>query len=112
MLSLVTPAFNEAANLQALYDRVTGTMATLGDEWEWIVVDDHSADGTFTRIRDLAARDARVRGLRLARNSGSHMAITAGLHHAHIHDSICCRTRTHAGTRGTSTHRNPRIYKT
>lgn len=82
MLSIVTPAFNEAANLQALYDRVTGTMAALGEDWEWIVVDDHSADGTFTRIRDLAARDARVRGLRLARNSGSHMAITAGLHHA------------------------------
>ena len=82
MLSIVTPAFNEAANLPALYDRVTGTMAALGEDWEWIVVDDHSADGTFTRIRDLAARDARVRGLRLARNSGSHMAITAGLHHA------------------------------
>ncbi len=82
MLSLVTPAFNEAANLQALYDRVTSTMATVGEDWEWIVVDDHSVDGTFACIRDLAAKDPRVRGLRLARNSGSHMAITAGLHHA------------------------------
>ena len=82
MLSLVTPAFNEAANLEALYDRVAGTMTTLGEAWEWIVVDDHSADGTFACIRDLAARDPRVRGLRLASNSGSHMAITAGLHHA------------------------------
>ena len=33
MLSIVTPAFNEAANLQALYDRVTGTMAALGEDW-------------------------------------------------------------------------------
>ncbi len=81
-LSLVTPAFNEATNLDALYARIVSVMAGLPFEWEWIVVDDHSRDTTFACLQQLAARDSRVRGLRLARNAGSHVAITCGLHQA------------------------------
>jgi len=81
MLSILTPAFNEAANLPVLYERLVETMRLVGGEWEWVIVDDHSRDGTFTVIEALALRDARVRGFRLSRNSGSHVAITCGLHH-------------------------------
>src|SRR5258706_14061744 len=56
-------------------------MGVIGGEWEWIIVDDHSRDETFAVIESLVLRDARVRGFRLARNSGSHVAITCGLHH-------------------------------
>jgi glycosyltransferase involved in cell wall biosynthesis len=80
MISIVTPAFNEAANLPALYDRLVEAMREVGGDWEWIVVDDHSGDETFAVIEALALRDARVRGFRLSRNSGSHVAITCGLH--------------------------------
>src|SRR5688572_29639376 len=80
MLSILTPAFNEATNLEALYARVVAAAAQLGVEWEWLIVDDHSRDETFAVIERLAASDARVRGVRLARNSGSHVAITCGLH--------------------------------
>ena len=81
MLSILTPAFNEAANLEALHARIVDTMARLGGEWEWVIVDDHSRDTTFAVIERLAAADPRVRGIRLARNSGSHVAIACGLHH-------------------------------
>jgi len=81
MLSIITPAFNEAANLPQLYDRLVDTMTRVGGDWEWVIVDDHSRDDTFTVIEALALRDARVRGFRLSRNSGSHVAITCGLHH-------------------------------
>lgn len=81
MISVLTPAFNEAANLPALYRRLVATMATVGGDWEWVVVDDHSRDDTFGVLAALAADDPRVRGIRLARNSGSHVAITCGLHH-------------------------------
>ena len=80
MISIVTPAFNEAANLPALYERLVAAMREVGGDWEWIVVDDHSRDDTFAVIEALALRDARVRGFRLSRNSGSHVAITCGLH--------------------------------
>jgi len=79
-LSIVTPAYNEAQNLPALYDRLAGAMAALGVAWEWIVVDDHSRDGTFAEIERLAMRDPRVHGVRLSRNSGSHAAIACALH--------------------------------
>jgi glycosyltransferase involved in cell wall biosynthesis len=80
MLSILTPAFNEAANLPALYDRLVEAMRVIGGDWEWVVVDDHSRDETFAVIEALALRDARVRGFRLSRNSGSHVAIMCGLH--------------------------------
>jgi dolichol-phosphate mannosyltransferase len=81
MLSIVTPAFNEAANLPELYARLVESMARVGGDWEWVLVDDHSRDDTFAVIESLALRDARVRGFRLSRNAGSHVAITCGLHH-------------------------------
>src|SRR5436190_12231672 len=83
MLSIVTPAFNEASNLEALYARLVRFFERVGGDWEWIVVDDHSPDDTFSVIERLAHGDSRVRGLRLARHSGSHVAITCGLHQAH-----------------------------
>lgn len=81
MLSILTPAFNEQDNLEVLYERLSKTMAALGVEWEWLIVDDHSRDDTFEVIQRLALANPRVRGIRLARNSGSHLAITCGLHH-------------------------------
>jgi polyisoprenyl-phosphate glycosyltransferase len=80
MLSILTPAFNEAVNLPRLYDRLVAAMSAIGEPWEWVIVDDHSRDETFAVIEGLALRDSRVSGLRLARNSGSHVAITCALH--------------------------------
>jgi dolichol-phosphate mannosyltransferase len=82
MLSIVTPAFNEAKNLEALHARLVRFFERAGGEWEWVIVDDHSRDDTFDVIQRLWLGDSRVRGLRLGRNSGSHVAITCGLHHA------------------------------
>lgn len=81
-LSVITPAFNEADNLVPLYDRLSAALSAAGLQWEWLIIDDHSVDRTFEVIQQLAARDGRVRGLRLARNSGSHTGIACGLHHA------------------------------
>ncbi len=79
LLSLVTPAFNEDRNLPVLHERISKIAADAGIEWEWIVVDDHSTDDTFGALQRLAQQDARVRGFRLARNFGAHLAATCGL---------------------------------
>jgi dolichol-phosphate mannosyltransferase len=79
VISIVTPAFNEDQNLETLHARIVETLRTLGVEWEWIVVDDHSRDDTFGVLQRLAASDSRVRGVRLARNSGSHVAVACGM---------------------------------
>jgi dolichol-phosphate mannosyltransferase len=82
MLSIVTPAFNEAQNLPVLHERLCQTMQGIDIDWEWVVVDDHSRDATFAVIAELAERDPRVRGIRFARNFGAHTALTCGLHHS------------------------------
>jgi len=79
----VTPAYNESKNLPLLYERLASVLNSLEIDWEWIVVDDHSADATFVTVAELAQRDPRVRAVRFARNFGSHTAITCGLHMAH-----------------------------
>jgi dolichol-phosphate mannosyltransferase len=80
LISIITPAFNERANLPSLHERLAGALRQV--DWEWIIVDDHSSDDTFGVIARLASVDSRIRGIRLARNSGSHIAIACGLHHA------------------------------
>ena len=83
VLSIVTPAFNEAENLPRLYERIAALdWAGLRLDFELLVVDDHSTDATPAVLADLVARDPRVKTLRFSRNFGSHAALTAGLEHA------------------------------
>lgn len=87
LISIVTPCFEEADNLPLLHERLRAVMDGLGQPWEWIVVDDHSGDGSFEVLAGLANADARVRGLRLARNVGAHLAIACGIEQA---AGACC----------------------
>lgn len=80
LLSIVVPAYNEAENLPRLYERICALdWASIGLEFELVVVDDHSTDRTPQVIDELAGRDGRVKALRFSRNFGSHAACTAGL---------------------------------
>jgi dolichol-phosphate mannosyltransferase len=81
-ISVITPAYNEAGNLPTLYQRLLLAMDTQNADWEWIIVDDHSSDKTFAVIDKLAQSDERVRGIRFAKNSGSHVSILCGIGHA------------------------------
>lgn len=81
-LSIVTPCFNEAANLPVLYDRLKAALENVETDWEWIVVDDHSRDGTLESFAALARSDPRLRGVRVSRNVGSHLAFLCGLRQA------------------------------
>lgn len=82
LLSIITPAFNEAQNIPILYDRASAIFASGDMDWEWIVVDDHSRDRTWAVLQELADREPRLKAIRLARNSGSHAAFACGLRQA------------------------------
>ncbi len=77
-LSIVAPAFNEAANIDALVNRTRKAVEHLGS-WELIIVDDGSTDETWKAITAAAERDQAVVGVRLQRNFGQHPAVSAGL---------------------------------
>jgi polyisoprenyl-phosphate glycosyltransferase len=81
-ISIVTAFFNEAQNLPLFRARLTSLFANLPQQGEIILVDDHSSDDSPQFAKDWAREDARVRYIRLSRNSGSHSAFSAGLAHA------------------------------
>lgn len=80
--SIVVPVYNEAANLPVLYERLAAALNSPGQDWELVLVNDCSQDDSWQVIRQLHAKDARVKGLSLSRNFGQQPAITAGLRHA------------------------------
>lgn len=82
MISIVIPAFNEGAGIAALYERISTSAKSWGDNYEVLVVDDGSTDDTFQRLNEIALRDNRWRVLSLSRNFGHQPAVTAGLQHA------------------------------
>lgn len=81
-LCIVTPAFNENENLPVLHRELAQALDARGIRFELVIVDDGSRDATPDVIRQLAAADSRVRGLRLSRNFGHQDAISVGLSHA------------------------------
>jgi len=78
-LTVVVPAYGCADCLAALHDRLIRSVSQVTDRYELVFVDDRSRDGGWEVLRELAARDDRVRAFRLSRNFGQHAAITAGL---------------------------------
>ena len=80
MISIVIPAYNEERNLQVLYTNLREVLKGAGeDDFELVVIDDGSTDGTWNTINELSAADVRVRGVRLSRNFGHQSALMAGL---------------------------------
>ena len=78
-ISVVVTLFNEAATIEELHRRATAALAALDRPYEFVFVDDGSADGSFAAVERLHAADPHVRGVRLKRNSGQHPAMHAGL---------------------------------
>ena len=78
-LSVLVPVYMGERFLEELYTRIRQVAESLTGEWELILVNDSSPDGSWRGIAELAGRDARVIGLNLSRNFGQHYAITAGL---------------------------------
>jgi len=80
--SFVIPVLNERETLPELYRRLTGVMAQLDGAAEILFVDDGSTDGSFAVMEELHEQDSRVRVVRLSRNFGHQIALTAGIDHA------------------------------
>lgn len=80
--SFVIPVLNEQDTLDELHRRLSIVMDQLDGPSEVVLVDDGSTDASFEAMAGLAARDPRFRALRLSRNFGHQIALSAGLDHA------------------------------
>lgn len=78
-LSIVAPVFNEAGNLERLAAETADAMSAAGIDYELILVDDRSKDGSPAELAALAQGDASVRTLGLERHGGQSAALLAGI---------------------------------
>ncbi len=70
LISIVTPCYNEEDNIDELYQRISDVMAKLPYDYEHICIDNCSTDATVRKIKEIAARDKRVKLIVNARNFG------------------------------------------
>ena len=80
-LGIVIAAYNEADALPAMHARLSRVLDAMGLPAQVVYVDDGSRDATWQVLGAIAADDPRVRLLRLSRNFGKELALTAGLDH-------------------------------
>ena len=81
-IGVVVPVYQGEPTLDELHRRVTAQLTALTADWEIVYVDDGSRDRSWPMVEAFAAADPRVKAIKLIRNYGEHVAITAGLDNA------------------------------
>lgn len=82
VISVVVPVYRSGKMLPELHRRVAAVLDSVTSDWELILVDDASNDGTYAVMESLHELDDRVRTVRFARNTGQHHATLCGLQRA------------------------------
>jgi len=79
LVSVVIPAFNESDNIRNTIEEIKDLIEkkNLSEEYEIVVIDDHSTDNTFNIVKSF--NDTKIKCIRLSRRSGSHVALRAGI---------------------------------
>ncbi|MEL6922763.1 MAG: glycosyltransferase family 2 protein [Bacteroidota bacterium] len=82
-ISVIIPIYNEADNIDALYQRLQKVLKGLGKQYELIFVNDGSTDQSMSLIKGLASNDTTIKYIDFSRNFGHQVAVTAGLDKAY-----------------------------
>lgn len=82
LLSVVVPCMNEAEGVAQTHQHIVRVLEQAPVNFEVVYVDDGSTDSTPEILRAVQRSDSRVRVIRLSRNFGHQVAITAGLEHS------------------------------
>lgn len=83
LISIVISAYNEEDNVSELYKRLCESLNKVKDaDFEFLFVDDGSKDKTYNNCLKLQKNDARIKIVKLKRNFGHEIAMTAGMDHA------------------------------
>ena len=60
-ISVVTPTYNEFDNIGQIYDQIKNKFKEINCEYEHIIIDNNSSDGTVDKIKDLAVNDKNLK---------------------------------------------------
>jgi dolichol-phosphate mannosyltransferase len=77
-LAIVIPAYNEREALPGLISEIESAVDPLGLDWQALVVDDGSTDGSFEMLAGLVAANERLGAIRLRKNFGKSAALAVG----------------------------------
>ena len=78
-ISIVIPCFNEENNINNTYIELKKIIDSIKKyQFDLLFIDDGSTDSTFTNIKKLAKKDRKIKCVKLSRNFGSHISISAG----------------------------------
>ena len=81
-LSLIIPCYNEEGNVQPMYEKVVSTFSGKIDSYEFVFVNDGSADATAAKLKEIyQTAEQPVKVINFSRNFGKEAAIYAGLQH-------------------------------
>ena len=78
-ISIIVPCYNEEEVLHIFYDKITEVSKGIDAEFEYVFVDDGSADKTLDILKEFSKKDSRVRFVSFSRNFGKEAAMYAGL---------------------------------
>ena len=80
LISIVIPVWNEEGNIFPCHTELLKFINPLSNRYQFEILfcDNHSTDNTFEEIRQLNAKDPRVRGVRWSKNFGYHRSIYGG----------------------------------
>jgi polyisoprenyl-phosphate glycosyltransferase len=78
-ISVLSPVYMGEQSVRELVDRVREAVEHITEDYEIVLVEDGSPDGSWRSIEAACRSDRRVRGIRFSRNFGQEYALTAGL---------------------------------
>ena len=81
-LSIIVPVYNEEKGVESLVQETRSALASMGKDYEIIVVDDGSTDGTYPILSRLQKGESKLKVIRFKRNFGQTAALAAGLANA------------------------------
>jgi glycosyltransferase involved in cell wall biosynthesis len=81
-ISIIVPVYNERTNLEALVESIALALDPTGEDYEVLLVDDGSTDGSDAFLKSMPGKDPRFKVIQFRRNFGQTAAMTAGFDYA------------------------------
>ena len=69
-ISIVTPTYNEIENIEQIYSEIKKILENIGCDYEHLIIDNSSTDGTIDKIKNLAKQDKRLKVIINSKNFG------------------------------------------
>ena len=82
LISIISPVYKSENIVNFLVESIVNELEFNNIDFEIILVDDNSPDKSWEKIEKLCLEDSRIKGIKLSKNFGQHIAISAGINNS------------------------------